>query len=127
MTGEASAGGEDRGLRSKASFGACAPAPAVAQPTPSAPAPAPARASGTLVPISTPQPQYPEDALRRGQTGAVTLEFTVNPDGSVGNLVVVSATPRGVFERGVQSAVRRWRFQPIAAPQTVRRTFNFAN
>jgi outer membrane biosynthesis protein TonB len=32
-----------------------------------------------------------------------------------------------VFERGVQSTVRRWRFQPIANPQTVRRTFTFAN
>ena len=104
-----------------------APAPAVAQPAPAAPAPAPARASSALVPVSTPQPEYPQDALRRGTTGAVTLEFTVNPDGSVSNLTVVSATPRGVFERGVQSTVRRWRFQPIAAPQTVRRTFNFAN
>ena len=107
-----------------------APTPAVAQPqpTPAAPAPAPARAaSSALVPVSTPQPEYPQDALRRGTTGAVTLEFTVNPDGSVGNLVVVNATPRGVFERGVQNTVRRWRFQPIASPQVVRRTFNFAN
>jgi protein TonB len=109
------------------------PSPAVAQPTPApptptpaAPTPAPARSSA-LVAVSTPQPEYPQDALRRGTTGAVTLEFTVNPDGSVSNLTVVSATPRGVFERGVQNAVRRWRFQPIGAPQTVRRTFTFAN
>jgi protein TonB len=79
------------------------------------------------VPVSTPQPQYPQDALRRGQTGEVVLEFTVNPDGTVGNMTVVEAKPRGVFERGVQSTVRRWRFQPIANPQTVRRTFTFAN
>jgi periplasmic protein TonB len=105
---------------------ASAPAPVVAQPTPAAPAPAPARSS-TLVPVSTPQPEYPQDALRRGTTGAVTLEFTVNPDGSVGNLTVVNASPRGVFERGVQNTVRRWRFQPIASPRVVRRTSNFAN
>jgi len=118
-----------------------APAPARPQPTPTAPppttasappppapAPAPARAtSSALVPVSTPQPAYPQDALRRGQTGEVVLEFVVNPDGTVGNMTVVDAKPRGVFERGVQSTVRRWRFQPIANPQTVRRTFTFAN
>jgi protein TonB len=100
----------------------------VAQPQPTAPAPAPARAtSSALVAVSTPQPQYPQDALRRGQSGEVVLEFTVNTDGSVGNLTVVDAKPRGVFERGVQSTVRRWRFQPISSPQVVRRTFTFAN
>jgi protein TonB len=108
-----------------------APAPTTAAaPPPTAPAPAPAPArpsSSALVAISTPQPQYPQDALRRGTTGEVVLEFTVNTDGSVGNITVVNATPRGVFERGVQNTVRRWRFQPVASPQTVRRTFTFAN
>ena len=105
-----------------------APAPAVAPPTPPpvAPAPAPARSSN-LVAVSTPQPAFPQEALRRGLTGEVVLEFTVNTDGSVGNITVVNATPRGIFERGVQNTVRRWRFQPVAAPQTVRRTFTFAN
>jgi protein TonB len=110
------------------------PAPATAAPAttaaapPPTPAPAPARAaSSALVAVSTPQPQYPQDALRRGTTGEVVLEFTVNTDGTVGNVTVVNATPRGVFERGVQNTVRRWRFQPVASPQTVRRTFTFAN
>jgi outer membrane biosynthesis protein TonB len=31
-----------------------------------------------------------------------------------------------VFERNVQAAVKRWRYQPIAATQTVTRTFDFA-
>jgi outer membrane biosynthesis protein TonB len=31
-----------------------------------------------------------------------------------------------VFERSVQAAVRRWRFQPIAGTQQVTRTFDFA-
>ena len=75
-----------------------APRPVAPAPTPAAPTPAPARSSA-LVAVSTPQPQYPQDALRRGTTGEVTLEFTVNPDGSVGNITDVNATPRGVFER----------------------------
>jgi protein TonB len=102
-----------------------APTPAPVAPPPAAPPPR--AASSALVAISTPQPAYPADALRKGQTGEVVLEFTVNPDGSIGAMDVVSARPRGVFERGVQSTVRRWRFQPISSPQTVRRTFTFAN
>ena len=35
--------------------------------------------------------------------------------------------PRGVFERNVQQALRRWKFQPISGTQQVTRTFNFAN
>jgi protein TonB len=111
---------------------AAAPPPAAAAPPPAAAAPPPASSSprsssSALVAISTPQPAYPPDALRKGQVGEVVLEFTVNPDGSVGAMDVVSARPRGVFERGVQSTVRRWRFQPVGSPQTVRRTFTFAN
>jgi protein TonB len=54
------------------------------------------------------------------------VSFTVNPDGSVGDVNILSARPRGVFERNVQAAVKRWRYQPIATTQTVTRTFDFA-
>ena len=103
------------------------PAPVVATPPPPPPraepaAPAP---SGSLVAISTPQPAYPPEARRAGASGEVTVSFTVNTDGSVDNIDIVSAKPRGMFDRSVQSAVRRWRFQPVGAPQTVTRTFTF--
>ena len=54
------------------------------------------------------------------------MSFTVNSDGSVSNVEIVSAKPRGVFERNVQTAVRKWRVQPISGSQNVTRTFNFA-
>jgi len=54
------------------------------------------------------------------------ISFTVNPDGTVSNVELVSAKPRGVFERNVQSTVRRWRYQPVDAAQNVTRTFTFA-
>jgi protein TonB len=98
-----------------------APAPVVP-----VPAPAPARAAGDLVAVSTPQPVYPPEAKRAGTAGQVVISFTVNTDGSVSDIDIVSARPRGVFERNVQSAVRRWRFEPISGPQTVTRTFDFA-
>ena len=77
------------------------------------------------MPVFAPQPSYPQDALNAGTAGEVVLSFTVNTDGSVSNLNVVSARPRGVFERGVRSSVSRWKFQPIDAPQTITRTFSF--
>jgi protein TonB len=96
---------------------------APARPEPAAPAPRPS--SGDLVAISSPQPAYPPAAQRSGTKGQVVVSFTVNPDGSVDNINIVSAKPRGVFERNVQAAVRRWRFQPIAGAQQVTRTFDF--
>jgi periplasmic protein TonB len=97
-------------------------------PPPSAPAAAPSRpaaSSNALVAISTPQPPYPAEALRSGTTGSIEVEFLVNRDGSVSDVRIVKATPRGVFDRGVQSTVRKWQFQPIDESRTVRRSFNF--
>jgi len=104
-----------------------APAPVVAAPVPQPSAPStPARSTASaLVAISTPQPAYPPDALRSGTTGTVEVEFVVNRDGSVSDVRVVKANPRGVFDRGVQATVRKWQFQPLDEPRTVRRNFNF--
>ena len=96
-------------------------APARPEPAPAQPAPA---RGGDLVAVSTPQPAYPPAAQRSGTKGQVVVSFTVNPDGSVGDVNIVSAKPRGVFERNVQSAVKKWRFQPIAGSQQVTRTFD---
>ena len=104
-----------------------APAPVVAAPVPQPSAPStPARSTASaLVAISTPQPAYPPEALRSGITGTVEVEFVVNRDGSVSDVRVVKANPRGVFDRGVQATVRKWQFQPLDEPRTVRRNFNF--
>jgi protein TonB len=99
-------------------------APPVQRPTPQVAAPRPA--ANELVAISTPQPAYPPDAARSKTSGQVVVSFTVNSDGSVSDIDIVSSRPRGVFERNVQAAVRRWKYQPIAGSQTVTRTFDFA-
>lgn len=100
-----------------------APAPVAAAPPP--PPPPPVRTASPLVPVFAPQPAYPDAALNAGTAGEVVVSFTINTDGSVSNVAVVSARPRGVFERNVRSSVSRWRFQPIDAPQTLTRTFSF--
>lgn len=84
-----------------------------------------ASAPPQLRPISTQPPRYPPDALRAGQAGEVVVEFTVNTDGSVSNARVVRADPPRVFDREAVSAVRRWRFEPVAEATTTRRVIGF--
>ena len=93
----------------------------VASAAPSAPAAAPSE----LRAVSTPAPRYPPDALRAGTSGEVQVEFTVGTDGSVTAARVVRANPPRVFDREAVNAVRKWRFQPVAAPVTTRRTIGF--
>lgn len=75
--------------------------------------------------ISTPAPRYPPEALRSGTSGEVQVEFTVGVDGTVTSARVVRANPPRVFDREAVAAVRRWRFEPVAAPVTTRRAIAF--
>jgi len=109
------------------------PAPARPAPTPATPATeaappeaAPAPAPVQLHPLSTPAPRYPPDALRAGISGEVQVEFTVAVDGSVSSARIVRADPPRTFDREALSAVRRWRFEPVPAPVTTRRTIGFS-
>jgi protein TonB len=86
---------------------------------------APAAAASELRAISTPAPRYPPEALRAGQSGDVQVEFTVGTDGSVTAARVVRSNPPRVFDREAVAAVKRWKFQPVSAPVTTRRTIGF--
>ncbi|HDS1218255.1 TonB family protein [Stenotrophomonas sp. TWI143] len=83
-------------------------------------------AAPSLRPVSTPAPRYPADALRAGTSGEVLVEITVGTDGSVVNARVLRATPARIFDREAMNAVKRWRFEPVSAPVTTRRTLVFA-
>ena len=75
--------------------------------------------------VSAPAPRYPPEALRAGTAGEVLVEITVGTDGSVTSARVVRATPPRVFDREALNAVRRWKFEPIDAATTTRRTLAF--
>lgn len=107
-----------REAEQRAQQAAAAPAPR--------PQPAPAAAAPTLRPVSTPAPRFPPDALRAGTAGEVLVEITVGTDGSVTNARVLRATPQRVFDREALAAVKRWRFEPVSAPVTTRRTLAFS-
>jgi protein TonB len=61
--------------------------------------------------VSKPPPRYPERALEAEREGIVRIRITINPDGSVGDAVVVSSKPEGWFENAALSAVKRWRYK----------------
>jgi protein TonB len=64
------------------------------------------------IPISSIRPRYPTTALRNNQEGWVDVQYTVNADGSVSNISVVSAEPRHVFDNAAIDALRRAKFSP---------------
>ncbi len=56
-------------------------------------------------------PQYPLEMKQQGITGAVTVEYVIEKDGSVTDIKIVKSTdPR--FSKEVVAAVSQWRFAP---------------
>lgn len=64
------------------------------------------------VPIVRIEPQYPDKAAREGTEGYVTLSFTINPDGTVGEIEIIDAQPRRIFNRAAKRALSRWKYRP---------------
>jgi len=98
--------------RAAAPIPAAPSAAAPAAPTPAAPTAAtPAATAAIPRLLSAPSPRYPLMALRRKLEGQVTVQFTIQPDGSVAAPSVVSADPPGVFDEAALVAASRWRFE----------------
>jgi len=64
------------------------------------------------VPLMRIEPNYPMRARQDGVEGHVVVRFDIDPRGNVQNPTVLSAKPRGVFEREALRAIRRWRYKP---------------
>lgn len=97
------------------------PALPATAPTP-APAPAPAPAattgsSGAQALCEVKQRVYPPLARRRGLEGRVELNFTVNPDGSISNIVIHTSSGHALLDQAAIAA--DWHCRPPAAPRNV--------
>lgn len=57
-------------------------------------------------------PTHPPRARRDGVEGEVKLNLLVDAGGRVAQVVVLDATPSGIFEEAAVAAVRQWQFQP---------------
>lgn len=62
--------------------------------------------------LATVNPAYPARALALHVEGRVRVKFDVDASGAVDNIEIVSAEPRGMFDREVRNAIRRWRYAP---------------
>jgi protein TonB len=56
------------------------------------------------------QPKYPQSALASHTKGAVQIEATINKEGNVTNLKVLSGDPG--LARAAMEAVHQWRYKP---------------
>ncbi len=65
-----------------------------------------------MIPLTQVPPLYPRRAARLQIEGFVTIEFTITPDGSVIEPVVVESEPRNVFDRAALQAIVQWKFEP---------------
>ena len=69
--------------------------------------------------------QYPAIAVRLNQEGTTTVRFTVNTDGSVSNVQVVSSSGHDALDQAAIRCASSWRYKPaldggqaVAAPWT---------
>ncbi len=97
-----------------------APAPVVA-----APAPRPAADTATTL-LNRENPEFPREAIRQGvENGVVRARLSINAAGEVTSVTIVTARPARVFDRGVQTALQRWKFNPGADGRSFETEINF--
>jgi TonB family protein len=71
-------------------------------------------AAGAVTPpvvVTEVKPFYPPDAMSEGKSGSVTLECTVNADGTVGDVRVTTPLDPALDDEAVKAA-RQWKFKP---------------
>jgi TonB family protein len=61
--------------------------------------------------ISSPSPEYSEEARRKKIQGVIVLTVTVNADGTTGKIKIEKGLGYGLDEKAVE-AVSRWKFSP---------------
>jgi len=65
-----------------------------------------------IVPLVRVNPRYPPRAQSRGIEGWVHLRFTITPQGTVDDVTIVDADPKGYFERSAKRAVGKYKYKP---------------
>jgi TonB family protein len=57
-------------------------------------------------------PEYPDDALQRGQQGFVQLRLIIRPDGTVKDVILLDSAPAKVFDDVAIASARKSEFEP---------------
>jgi protein TonB len=72
------------------------------------------------------QPVYPRRALQEEISGSVVAHLHVNRNGDVGEVDIVSASPRRIFDAAVISAARQYKCQKSDSDYVLEQDFNFS-
>jgi TonB family protein len=59
------------------------------------------------------EPIYPRLAQIKQLVGSVTMRFTVNEDGSIGDIEITKSTPEQVFDDAAVTALSQWQYEPV--------------
>jgi len=65
-------------------------------------------------PVYNPSPEYPEQALQRGQEGLVKIRVTVAADGTVRSARLHASSSHATLDTAALQVVRQWRFMVTA-------------
>ncbi len=65
-----------------------------------------------VIPLSRQPAVYPQRAIRQKIEGYVTARLAINARGSVDDVEIIDAQPRGVFEREAIRALYKYKFKP---------------
>jgi len=65
-----------------------------------------------VIPLVRINPEYPRRAQERGVEGWVQLEFSITASGTVSDVKVIDAEPKGLFEDAATKAMLRWKYNP---------------
>lgn len=64
-------------------------------------------------PLRNPHPAYPREAANRNIRAVITVEFIIESDGDVRDVIIVAREPETrLFDENVKETLSRWKFQP---------------
>lgn len=58
------------------------------------------------------EPVYPDEAVRRGEQGAVILLINISPEGLASSVDIARSSGFNLLDRAARDAVATWRFVP---------------
>lgn len=78
---------------------------------------------GSLHPRRAPKPEYPEGARRRGEEGTVTCRLTLDREGFVLDVELVTSSGHRELDDAAVRTLKRWRFEPLGGLTTANRAY----
>lgn len=57
-------------------------------------------------------PKYPPDLVRKSKHGWVQLNFLIDTEGHVGEVIVVDSSGESGFEKAAKAALKKWQYKP---------------